>query len=754
MAIAILGVLFGVAGFFLGANSASLMTYNPDPDGNRGDAVMPAKTGHEVRGAILSKENLDARLRGPDGNSVVPSSSSATPLSPPVANRFVAPDFRSDPDDKGDAIIAGHVYDRSGKPVSGVEVTCVHSDFWMPGCINLPDVGENPAEHYETTRIYLQSLAKQTRIARTDSNGAFKFMGLATLAYDLAVTTKTIGWARECNVASGDSAVELYLSGTAAVIRGHVRLDSGEPVCTFMLQAVKIIRGAYDDDYSNSLNVIASDDGSFEMGLPEGGQWCVQAYAPGLYQISDRVMGDKEVTVAESGFAVAEIVMTHGVTLSGRVLANGQPVPNIEVNLCSERGFLNNATSNSLGRYRCHGIKPGEYTLSTKIGTWTMEAIPLTIGSEHVEMDLTIVLGATVILNLMDSSGRALMESYTSFVLLLESGDNCYVNERMIKRKLGESCYAGFVPGKYRLEVRVRGRAYKTIETDIHEGENIITVIFPEPCSLQGEVTLGNDGVEIRYLNLRVEVQSIPIQRGEETAIDSCSVRGDGVYAFDEALNSGQVVLRVINDNEGDDIVLYETMLTLVPGENTYGITLPLTNVLVVEVNTPAIDSSHLDIVSRYSYQIRLFPKLNDGEQDARRAYKEFGDSRISFIGIPTGTYTLYAYLGGGIFFAEPFDVTVGEGTTNVTVQFHKANCVRVEYVYPHSQAAEAGIRDGDKIFSYNGEPVNNEKQFKELMSKTTDANSVTIMIDRKGTTFPLTLKGGSLGVNVTNALR
>jgi hypothetical protein len=67
--------------------------------------------------------------------------------------------------------------------------------------------------------------------------------------------------------------------------------------------------------------------------------------------------------------------------------------------------------------------------------------------------------------------------------------------------------------------------------------------------------------------------------------------------------------------------------------------------------------------------------------------------------------------------------------------------------IVPNSQAASAGIQEGDIIVSYNGSDVRSEKQLARLKSGVASDSSVQVSVWRDGSLVQLSMKSGSIGV-------
>ena len=64
------------------------------------------------------------------------------------------------------------------------------------------------------------------------------------------------------------------------------------------------------------------------------------------------------------------------------------------------------------------------------------------------------------------------------------------------------------------------------------------------------------------------------------------------------------------------------------------------------------------------------------------------------------------------------------------------------------SQAAAAGIKEGDIIVSYNGSDVRSTRQLAKLKSGVAADATVPIAVYRDGVVIPMTLKPGQIGIN------
>jgi serine protease Do len=98
--------------------------------------------------------------------------------------------------------------------------------------------------------------------------------------------------------------------------------------------------------------------------------------------------------------------------------------------------------------------------------------------------------------------------------------------------------------------------------------------------------------------------------------------------------------------------------------------------------------------------------------------------------------------------------VSLVNGENRYTIQMQEPNAARITSVYPDSQAAKAGIQIGDLIVEYNGQAVNSWREFGRLARDARSVAELTIVVSRNGAQLTFTLKGGTVGIDGTDAVR
>jgi len=89
------------------------------------------------------------------------------------------------------------------------------------------------------------------------------------------------------------------------------------------------------------------------------------------------------------------------------------------------------------------------------------------------------------------------------------------------------------------------------------------------------------------------------------------------------------------------------------------------------------------------------------------------------------------------------YDGTVYKGSLS--------NIVQIAQIETDSIAQQLGFQVGDIITSYNNSKLLDAKHFDDLISKTNQDNIVNIIITRDGADKQFVLRGGKIGINVTN---
>ncbi len=75
---------------------------------------------------------------------------------------------------------------------------------------------------------------------------------------------------------------------------------------------------------------------------------------------------------------------------------------------------------------------------------------------------------------------------------------------------------------------------------------------------------------------------------------------------------------------------------------------------------------------------------------------------------------------------------------------------IAVEDVTPGSQAEQAGLRPGDLLVSYNGQPTTSNGELRKLTSGVAPDSPVTLQILRDGVLQTVTMRGGRIGIDGT----
>ena len=77
---------------------------------------------------------------------------------------------------------------------------------------------------------------------------------------------------------------------------------------------------------------------------------------------------------------------------------------------------------------------------------------------------------------------------------------------------------------------------------------------------------------------------------------------------------------------------------------------------------------------------------------------------------------------------------------------------LRIESIASGSEAERIGLRAGDEILMYNNKNVHADPSlFSKLLSEISDQDEIEIKVERDGQPHTFTVKGGKLGVRVSN---
>jgi uncharacterized GH25 family protein len=222
-----------------------------------------------------------------------------------------------------------------------------------------------------------------TRSAVTDENGAFRIAGVA--AGRVRAQAVGDGWITpdpvELTVEAGHTVSDLVIHVEAAYdVSGRV-VDDGRPV------AGARVSGVPEGDEGSHAEAITQDDGGFRLRrLPPGDV--------ALWVVGHELVSPKKVRLERRDLEGVTVEVDALASISGRVLARGQPVDGARVWIAGVGG---RTESGHDGRYELIGLKPGDhkiYAESLAAGAYTRDVLVRVAARERktgVDISLDLV---------------------------------------------------------------------------------------------------------------------------------------------------------------------------------------------------------------------------------------------------------------------------------------------------------------------------------------------------------------------------
>ncbi len=631
------------------------------------------------------------------------------------------------PLDKGDATLGGVVLNSSGAPVARATVSARRSSFELqPPAVDNKD----PASSREAVARYLEQIQSQTRTTTSDAEGKFSFTGLdSRLAYDLFALSEEAGRAQRERVAAGDT-VTLILQ-PMTWLAGRVLGPEGSAVSQF---SVKVYRR--NRQWEGRTQTFVASDGRFRMECGTG-MTMVEIEAPGFTQGSAA-----EVNVEESGNE-HEFRLSQAALLSGIVRdKQGNPMPNVRVTTgpvkenWDRRGYTNDPNANvetrtdSQGRYRFDTLSPKEYTFSAVCGdSFETKTMTLIVGENA--QDFSVDSGVRVILRLKDMRGKPVDVEQVWF---LRKGNEWLQGERLPAKEAGVAEFVGLRADDYTLSVTASG--YPTLRRSLKltGAQQIVELELPDGAMLGGKIT-STSGAPVSGISIRL----VKDGENENEAWGTgrwAQVQSDGSYRIGP-VEPGLWSIDVMGQ---DWKKVSSEKRNLVVGENKFDFSLNTGGTLIVRVSDESGKSPGWAYVTL----------RNAAGKSYSAQANQLGVATLLFI--EPGEFTMHVSTQG--LAAPTAQINVRDGQNDMSVTVRKPNCARITSVGPESQGAKIGLQYGDLVVEYNGEKVNSWEDVGRLRRKYTQADDVTITIDRNGQILTLNLKGGQIGIDGESAIR
>ncbi|MCB9894149.1 MAG: carboxypeptidase regulatory-like domain-containing protein [Planctomycetes bacterium] len=725
LAIAVASLMFGAYGMFLSgaattspsANTVGAAMLDEELDSSRDPAQTPLAD---------KTDNKSTKTTRRDSAGSDTTSKTSDP-SPTYNNSNDIPEVEvaSNPSDSGNAEIHGVVLDPNGAPVANAKVSARRSDLEMKA----PQFQENEIERYRNeVGDFLARTARETRTTTSDEQGAFAFKGLdETLAYDLNATCEGVGAGETSRVAAGDKVI-ILLSGESLLL-GRVETADGKPVKSFSIRYWRQNR-----QWQASSRNFNDEEGKFSIPAKVG-YMQLQVTATGFTHDKP-----KDVQVGDSSEEVV-IVVDSAAILSGVVTdKEGNPLPGVDVSVGGgderQRGWgqQNNgpsATTDSKGRYRFDTLAPKETKFTASLGEMS-ESSTITLTQGENKLDFQMDVGAVLRIRLTDPNGNPVEADQIWFQ---EKGNRGWPRpERMPGKEPGLAEYAGMKPGEYVMTVSAGGFPAVKQDIKVEGGSNEISIKFTNGAMLTGIVS-SSTGSKIANISVRLRKAEEGPWGGWGTG-RIAQVDAEGNYKLGPA-EPGQWTLEVYSNTDWNNSV-YTNTITLAEGENTQNISVDAGATVICKVVDEAGNS-----VSWANIQLQGVKTYNQNSNND-------GTATISFVEV--GSYTLIASSRG---LASPSQfISLRAGDNQVTVTLQKPNSCRLTHVYPDTQASKAGMQVGDLVIEYNGATITSWGGLSKAIAGTKATDDVTVLIERGGSMLTLTLKGGYVGIEGTDAVR
>ena len=779
LVLAIAGVLFGIAGFFLGGAAGA--------QSNNSLIIESNKSSNDPMSDFYDDDDYDGDYSGnytpsdrDDDDTAGSSNRKPTTKRRPKA----LPRVKSRPTDGGNAKINGRVLDKNGKPVAGAKIVAQRAGTSMtPPQL----IGGDVEKYREDMARYFAETLSQVRNATTDRYGNFSFKGLdPSLAYNFTVNHPDLGTGYSYNVGAGDT-IDVVIASSKVMLSGKVRTEDGMIPESFTVTATSAT------NYGSQTKSFETNDGSFELNVYTAGKWMVSAKADGYYQesaLSVDVNEDStpaELTLKEGATLRGEILSTAGVVLSSASITLTPKKGSSSNNASSSRGSgmnssyrelqelrssivevgedisggwggrgfyggqqssrVSSSAVDSLGRYSFKSLAPGDYTAKITFGSKSKtEDISVSVGKN--EHNFKLDSGALLKLKLVNTDGNPVaLQSITAYSVAPSDSKSSrksrrkngnWVSLALVKGTVGEYTYSGFDPGEYKVTVNPNGYTPVVKTITIVSGENSETFEAKAACYLSGTITMIDTAVKTQlYIRLRVDDGTNGSSNQGYTNVN----QNNGIYRLGP-LEPGLMLLEVAVYNNGYKVT-HSSTIDLQAGENTY------------DAEVDGGNSLRITVYDDQGQPVKgIYLKVKDPKGSTQNSYTN-SEGIATLSNLEQGTYTVTPnnYSRNGLM-GKTTDVFVGQGSNDLTVNLQKSNCTRITSITPKSQADKAGLKVGDLIFEYNGEQINSINDLLVARQKTTVNDSVTVVAERNGSVMTFYMQGGMIGINGQGDLR
>ncbi|MCB9895237.1 MAG: PDZ domain-containing protein [Planctomycetes bacterium] len=697
-------------------------------------------------------------------------------VSPPPRNIDVPREPAAfNPDDKGNGNLKGTVKFTDGRGVEGMKVTAISTEAE----INAPAWDqEDIAKTHKAYDEYFRALERNTRFTSTDSYGRFEFEGLdESHSYRVSVNDPEVGSSQQVGRSGSNLSFEFEVP---VVIEGLVRCEGGALPHDWWV-TINADTGQGWFEYVQSAG-FHGEDGKFRI-RGKAGKVQIVVTASGFVQ--DKV---PVIEVGAEG-GKCDVTLLKAAILSGTVTSrDGSPLSSVTVTVGGQGGGMYGnwrgdfdgweeseravelsdvlesrvkavrriaEDKNSLddeywgggmagytdqsGKYRIEGLRPGTFTVTATMGSFT-ESREITLSGGENYADFSIDAGCRIKIVGTNTAGKKVTPSYAWFV----DDKGQYAECVQLTSTDGSLEYAGIKEGTWTMTAQASGYPQLVQEVRISQGANVVDVVFQEPATLTGKISTPGGKIPPNLYVCLTPIGGVTNGGRSKKRAENAqwySVDSDGNYRA-ENLQPGDYNFSV-QFNQNDE--LFEQDIVLSAGEQTQNASVEERSTLTVTVDVAS------DLKNKEGISISVSTTGKNAGSVSRYAQLD-SNNQAEFSFLPEGEYYVMAYSQDGT--QTYVTTTVNRGGNAVTLSLGPPNCVKITQVADGYQAAEAGVQVGDLIIQYNGVIVNNMTELVNEVQSTKEEDSVTMVVVRDGSTLSFRLKGGRIGINGDNFRR
>ena len=344
--------------------------------------------------------------------------------------------------------------------------------------------------------MHIRSGRRDPWPARTDADGRALFEGLpaeAVLAWTVSEPAGSGMREGQLALAPGERRrLDVVLGGTARVF-GRVRDDLGAPVRELTLD---LAREGYPTRKIQAVTV-SDASGAFEFG----------DVAFGTYRLScgedvEDFVAHRETLVVDRERTELELVLTRGLSIAGRVVANtGDFDEHDSVSVWSLDGVPLLSATLDESAFRVGPLAPGEYLVGAQDGELKSEVVRASAGTSDLELRVQPPVDVRV--RVQGTTG-----AYQAFVLDLQRQSGAFWGES------SASFTDGFAPGAHALifttpDGRLALLPRLVVESGVPHDEVVLDLQTAARCTLVHRATEGT-----RSVRLLADGEPLPLWRG------------------------------------------------------------------------------------------------------------------------------------------------------------------------------------------------------------------------------------------------